>query len=398
VEARPLAELAVPRLQRLGHHRVLHDLVDPSADLLHLVEVGQLHRLGQALRAEVAAALAEADEQVADDVGPPVGHQILRLGNAADQVVEVVHPPLLPTRLQLLRPLGVGGPVVAHVDGRRRALEHVELLGAGPEVRHALHGRGTGTDDADHLVAQPGEPTRGVAAGVVVVPPAGVERVPGERLDARDAGQLRPVQRPVGHHHVAGTHAVAAVGADDPAAIRFVPRQVGDLGGQARVVVQPEVAGDVAAVLQDLRRGRVLAARDEADFLQQRQVHVALHVAGGAGVAVPVPGAAEVAALLDDAQVLDAGLAQAGTDQQPAEAAADDGHLHLVVQRGPLLHLHVRVVEVVGKLPGHLHVLLVAIAAHALVALAAVLLAQRLGLFVDAHGGGSPRVQRPVCQ
>ena len=380
VEARPLAELAVPRLQRLGHHRVLHDLLHPGADLLHLVEVGQFDRGGQALRAGVALPVAHPDQQVADDVGPAVAHQVLRLGDAADQVVEVVHPPLLPAGLQRRRPLRVGGPVVAHVDAARRALEHVEVLCRRAEVGHALHRGGAGADDADHLVRQPVQPARAVAAGVLVVPPAGVERVAGVALDAGDARQLGPVQRPVGHHQEAGAHAVATVGGDDPAALAVVPRHVGDLGGQAGVVVQAEVAGDVAAVLQDLRRVRVLALRDVADLLQQRQVDVALHVAGRTRVAVPVPRAAEVAALLDQADVLEPGLAQPGAHQQAAEATTDDGHLHLVEQRRPLGNRHVRVVEVVGELPDHLHVLLVAVGAEPLVALLAVLLPQDGGL------------------
>ena len=53
VEARPLAELAVVRLQRLGRVRVVDDRVDAGADLLHLLEVGELDRLGQAARRRV---------------------------------------------------------------------------------------------------------------------------------------------------------------------------------------------------------------------------------------------------------------------------------------------------------------------------------------------------------
>ena len=54
------------------------------------------------------------------------------------------------------------------------------------------------------LSARPVEAAVGAAAGVVVVPPAGVERVALEGRDALDAGQLRPVQRAAGHHDVAG--------------------------------------------------------------------------------------------------------------------------------------------------------------------------------------------------
>ena len=77
-----------------------------------------------------------------------------------------------------------------------------------------------------------------------------------------------------------------------------------------RVVVELVVPGDALRVLEDLGRVGVLLLRDVAELLEQRQVAVALDVALGAGIAVPVPGAAEVAARLDDAEVLEAGLAQ----------------------------------------------------------------------------------------
>ena len=78
----------------------------------------------------------------------------------------------------VLDPVGIGRAVGAHVDRRRRALEHVEVPRAGAEMRDALHGGGAGADDADALVGELVERrTRRVAAGVVVVPAAGVEAV-----------------------------------------------------------------------------------------------------------------------------------------------------------------------------------------------------------------------------
>ena len=54
VETRPLAQLAIPRLERLGGGRVVDDLVDPSPDLGHLLVVAlvvrPLQRLGRELR------------------------------------------------------------------------------------------------------------------------------------------------------------------------------------------------------------------------------------------------------------------------------------------------------------------------------------------------------------
>ena len=43
VEAGPLAELPVPGLEGFGGRRILDDVVHPRPDLLHLLEVGQLH-------------------------------------------------------------------------------------------------------------------------------------------------------------------------------------------------------------------------------------------------------------------------------------------------------------------------------------------------------------------
>ena len=83
MEAGPLAELAVPGLERLGGGRVLDDVVDPRSDLVHLLEVGELHRAGQALGRHVGVlALGEPHQQLADDVGPAVHHQVA-VGHAA---------------------------------------------------------------------------------------------------------------------------------------------------------------------------------------------------------------------------------------------------------------------------------------------------------------------------
>ena len=261
-------------------------------------------RLGDAVARDGAAlVLLHHDEQLADDVGPAVADEILFLESAGDEDVEVVHALLLPAGLQALRPLRIGRPVGAHVDRRRRALEDVEMLGRRAEMRHALHGRRAGADDADALVAQTRQVAVGIAAGVGVVPAAGVERVSRERLDAGDPGQLGSIERPVRHDDEVRLHPVAAVGRDDPARAVLVPAHLGHFRLEARVAVEIVLAADGAAVREDLGRARVLLARHVAELFEQRQVDVRLDVAHRARVAVPVPGAAEVAALLDDADV-----------------------------------------------------------------------------------------------
>ena len=381
VEAGPLAELPVPRLEALGRVRVLDDRVDPGPDLLHLLEVGVLvgrhHPLGgELVRRELHDLAADA----AGQVGPAVHHQVF-LGHAAGLVGgEVLQPPLLPARrVDGGEPLRVDRVVVAHVDRRRRALEDVELLARRGEVGDALHRRGAGADDADPLVGQlvHRRPDR-VAAGVVVVPAAGVEGVALEVLEAGDAGELRHVQRPGAHGEELRRELVAAVGADDPRVTVVVPLQVRDLGVEQRVVVEAELLPDALAVLEDLGRVGVLLGGHVPGLLEQRHVHEARRVALGAGVAVPVPGAAEVAALLDDADVVDAGLLDAGAGDEPREAAADERDRHVVGLGLALDARRVRVLEVVGQLVLELQVLLVPVGPQPLGPLLGVLLLERV--------------------
>ena len=397
MEARAFAELPVVGLERFGRVRVVDDRVDPGPDLLHLLEVGEFHRLGERRRGEgLTLGIPQPDQQVADDVGPAVVHEVFRFRDPGHEVVEVLHPPRLPPWLERSGPFGVGRSVGAHVDRRRRALEHEQLCRARTEVRNTLHGGGPGADDADPFAFEAHEAALGITAGVVIVPPARVERVPPEAVDAGNAGELRPVQRPAGHADVAGAHRVPAVGPNDPAPVAVVPTHLGDLGLEARVAVQIEVVADGLAVGQDLRGLRVLLPRDVADLLEQRQVDVRLDVTGGTGIAVPVPRAAEVAALLDDPDVVDAGLAQSRPGEQASEAAADDQHLDLVEQRLAFDRLDVRIVDVVPVLPGDLDVLLVAVGAEPLVAFGAVLLAQRVGVeLVDPGAHRTVVVVRP---
>ena len=135
---------------------------------------------------------------------------------------------------------------------------------------------------------------------------------------------------------------------------------------------------DAAAVLEDLGGVRVLLGRHVPGLFEQRQVDERRGVALRTGVAVPVPRAAEVAALLDDADVVDAGLLQRGAGDQTGEPAADEGDGDLVEQRLPLDRLDVGVVEVVGEHAHWLDVLVVAVVAEPLVALVAVLAVERL--------------------
>ena len=178
-----------------------------------------------------------------------------------------------------------------------------------------------------------------------------------------NARQLGPVERTIGHRDEAGAHDIAPVGLNDPVPVVVVPAHGRDFRLEAGVVVEPKALADRSRVGEDLRREAVLLLRHVAEFLEQGQVDVRLDVALGTRVAVPVPSAAEVAALLDDADVLDAGLAQPGTGQEPAEAAADHHDIDVVLERLPFGALDVGVVDEMRKATTHFDVLLVAFVA-----------------------------------
>jgi hypothetical protein len=112
----------------------------------------------------------------------------------------------------------------------------------------------------------------------------------------------------------------------------------------------------------------VLFFRHVAELFQQREINVGLHITLRAGVAVPVPGAAKVAALLDNADIIDTGLAKSRARQQAAEAATDNQCIDGLVDGLPLKsRFLLRVVDVVRQIPGDFDVLVVAILANALV-------------------------------
>ena len=100
---------------------------------------------------------------------------------------------------------------------------------------------------------------------------------------------------------------------------------------------------DAPGVGADLVGLGVALGRHVAGFLKQRHVNVRFDVARRAGITIPIPRPAEVAANLDDADALDPGLAQPRRGQQPAEAAANDQHVGRIVDGGTMLDVAVRI-------------------------------------------------------
>ncbi len=228
-----------------------------------------------------------------------------------------------------------------------------------------------------------------VASRVAVVPAAGVEGVALEVVDARDARELGPVERAGGHGDILRTEFVAAVGGDDPAfgAARPSGARVISVWNSASSI-KVVVAGDALGVFEDLGGEGVFVLRHVAELFEQRQVDVGFDVAHRAGIAVPVPGAADIAGLVDEADALEPGLAQARAHEQAAEAAADDEEVDFVEHRLARDRLGPGIVDIAGEVALHLDILRVAVLAQALVALGEVFRVQRLGIEIDPADDG----------
>ena len=129
---------------------------------------------------------------------------------------------------------------------------------------------------------------------------------------------------------------------------------------------------------EDFRRMRVFLRRHVPGFFEHRHVDQRGRIALRAGIPVPVPGAAEIAALLDDADILDAGFRQPRRGGQPGKTAADEGEGDVIGLRRARGDRRIGIVEIVGELSRDLQILVVAVGAEPLVALLQIFLAQPL--------------------
>src|SRR6266481_5682029 len=142
---------------------------------------------------------------------------------------------------------------------------------------------------------------------------------------------------------------------------------------------------DAPRVLEYLRRIGVPLLRDIAGLFEQRQIDVRLYIALRTRIAIPVPGAAEIATLLDDADTLHAGFAESRCREQAAEAAADDHNFDRVVQRlARETRIDIRIVHVPTEVAFGFDVLMIAVSTHALVALEPVPGTEFLGVEIDS--------------
>ena len=244
VEAGPLAELAVPGLEGLRGLGVARRSRRPGRGSAPSSRSRPSPSGPRCRRRQRHSAILQPHDQLADDVGPAVHHQVL-VGHAPEvSMVKFSIRSLLPAGWQRGRPLRIGRPVGPDVDRRRRALEHVQLLGRLAEVGNDLHRRGAGADDADGLVAEPGQAPARIAAGVVVVPPAGVERMAREGLDAGMPGSFGRWSGPLPMTTNRATSSSPRLVRTSQRRPGGIPLEAGDLGREAGSVRQPELLGD----------------------------------------------------------------------------------------------------------------------------------------------------------
>ena len=154
-----------------------------------------------------------------------------------------------------------------------------------------------------------------------------------ERFDAGDAGQLWFGHRASRSDQVARDHFIATIGLDRPLFSLVIPRHIGGHRLQQRVAIEIEFARDLLGMFPYFGSGGVFLAWHAADFFEQRQIDIGFHIAGCARIAVPIPGAADIATAFDNADIFDADPAQFRRAQQSAIAAADDDDVHLLPDR-----------------------------------------------------------------
>ena len=195
----------------------------------------------------------------------------------------------------------------------------VEVLDGGGDLRHELHGRGPGPNDAHPLSRQV----------ETVLPASGMKDLAAEGVETRkvrDGGLAQRAGRPHQHRRAV---LLAPRRADDPAGGGVVPARLLHFSTESQERAHIETVHALADVVPDfaLRGERTGPLRIEREG---ERVEVGGDVARGAGVGVVAPGAAEVVAAVEDDEVVDAHGAQAGRHPDAGEPGTDDDDAVLV--------------------------------------------------------------------
>src|SRR6185312_4552474 len=197
--------------------------------------------------------------------------------------------------LDLFLRLGVDLAVVQRRAPVRGALEHGEVADFACNGLDGLYARRAGADHGDALALEVDgllRPTRGVKALAL------------KTVEAFDAGQGRRRQGPDRGYQEARRVAAAVLQCDGPASRVFIIDGCDDTALELDVATQVELVGDVFAVAQRFRLAGEMFG--PFPFLQKRlregiAIGIALGIKAGAGITIPVPGAADLGTSLEHA-------------------------------------------------------------------------------------------------
>ena len=96
--------------------------------------------------------------------------------------------------------------------------------------------------------------------------------------------------------------------------------------------VEAKSLGHTLAVLKNLETRCKLKLREVTHFIEQRQIGVRLNITGDAGIAIPVPRAANITAFFAEPHVSEASVSQAIPEQQTSKARADNHNLAFIIE------------------------------------------------------------------
>ena len=205
----------------------------------------------------------------------------------------------------------------------RCALENGEVRGLGGDQRDRLDARRARADHGDALAGQ---------IDLLVRPAAGEVDFALEVADAVDLRRLGRGEAAARHDVVAAGDRRAIACRQMPALGILVPFRFGDRRAEPDVPSQVVAIGDEAEIAQDLGLGGVLL-RPLPRRLQLGVERVAvvrrLDIASRTGIAVPVPGAADIVGGLQ-CHGREAGLAQAMKQIEAGETGTDDCDIDLL--------------------------------------------------------------------
>ena len=206
-----------------------------------------------------------------------------------------------------------------------------------------------------------------------------------KRFNPFNAWKFGTVQGAVSHGNKSSTYLITTIRAHHPSPTLFIPSHFGDFGLQDRTSIEIKVFCNTSTMRQNLWSWCVFGRRHKTCFFQQRKIDIGLHITCGTGITIPVPRPTKVATLFNDEKILNTFFMQPCTNQETAESAAHNDHIHISNNRISSHLFHVGIIEIMGKSICNFNVLLIAVCAHSLVALNAVLLAQLICIDVSGR-------------